>query len=83
MKGGFSLESDETAGAYNSNISSFTNNKIGAFNADLNFISKSPVITSADVKEKALNEGNTEITGFAITLPNWINGWTRTPDKGF
>ena len=87
MKGGLSLESDETANAYNNGISVFQNNKVGAFDPALNFISKSPVITSAEVKTKALANGNTEIQFTeqqiqALLIPNWSSGWTRFPSKG-
>jgi hypothetical protein len=87
MKGGFSLESNETAQAYKDGISKFQNNKIGSFNG-LNFISKATtIITSDAVKTKALSEGNTEITLTAteietLSKPTWTNGWTKFPTKG-
>jgi hypothetical protein len=88
MKGGLSLESDETANWYKNGLVTFINNKVQTFNPTLNFISKSSVITSADVKTKALNEGNTE-TNFTTTeieslsKPVWVNSWTRFPNKGY
>lgn len=87
MKGGLSLESDETANAYKNGVSLFENNKVGAFDQTLNFISKSPVITSADVKTKALANGNTEVQFTeqqiqSILVPVWSSGWTRFPSKG-
>jgi hypothetical protein len=87
MKGGLSLESDETANWYKNGLVTFVNNKVQAFNPTLNFISKSSVITSTDVKTKALNEGNTE-TNYTTTeietlsKPVWVNSWTRFPIKG-
>jgi hypothetical protein len=89
MKGGFSLESNETAQAYKDGVSTFKNNKIGTYtpNAALNFISKSAVITSADVKTKALADGNSEIEStdaeiLKLEKPSWTTGWTRFPVKG-
>jgi hypothetical protein len=87
MKGGFSMESNETAQFYKDGVSKFQNNKIGSFNL-LNFISKATtIITSDAVKTKALSEGNTEITLTAseietLSKPNWTNGWTKFPTKG-
>jgi hypothetical protein len=87
MKGGLSMESNETAQFYKDGVSKFQNNKIGSFNL-LNFISKATtIITSDGVKTKALSEGNTEITLTAteietLSKPNWIAGWTRFPTKG-
>jgi hypothetical protein len=78
------LESDETAGWYKNGTNVFTNNKVLAYNPSLNFISKSPVITSAEVKEKALLNGNTEVGIELVTaqFPQWSTGWTRFPTKG-
>ena len=87
MKGGFSMESNETAQFYKDGVSKFQNNKIGSFNL-LNFISKATtIITSDAVKTKALSEGNTEITLTpteieTLSKPNWTAGWTRFPTKG-
>jgi len=87
MKGGFSMESNETAQFYKDGVSKFQNNKIGSFNS-LNFISKATtIIISDDVKTKALSEGNTEITLTnseieTLSKPTWTNGWTRFPTKG-
>ena len=87
MKGGFSMESNETAQFYKDGVSKFQNNKIGSFNS-LNFISRATtIITSDAVKTKALSEGNTEITLTkseieTLSKPTWTNGWTRFPTKG-
>jgi hypothetical protein len=87
MKGGLSMESNETAQFYKDGVSKFQNNKIGSFNL-LNFISKATtIITSDAVKTKALSEGNTEITLTAteietLSKPTWTNGWTKFPTKG-
>jgi hypothetical protein len=87
MKGGFSMESNETAQFYKDGVSKFQNNKIGSYNL-LNFISKATtIITSDAVKTKALSEGNTEITLTAaeietLSKPTWTNGWTKFPTKG-
>ena len=87
MKGGFSMESNETAQFYKDGVSKFQNNKIGSFNS-LNFISRATtIITSDGVKTKALSEGNTEITLTpteieTLSKPIWTAGWTRFPTKG-
>jgi hypothetical protein len=87
MKGGFSMESNETAQFYKDGVSKFQNNKIGSFNS-LNFISRATTIITSDlVKTKALSEGNTEITLTATEIetlakPTWTSGWTRFPTKG-
>jgi hypothetical protein len=87
MKGGFSMESNETAQFYKDGVSKFQNNKIGSFNS-LNFISKATTIITSDlVKTKALSEGNIEITLTAVEIetlskPTWTNGWTKFPTKG-
>jgi hypothetical protein len=87
MKGGFSMESNETAQFYKDGVSKFQNNKIGSFNS-LNFISRATTIITSDlVKTKALSEGNTEITLTAteietLSKPTWTNGWTKFPTKG-
>lgn len=84
MKGGLSLESNETAQFYVDGISKFENNSVGSFVPTLNFISKSSVITSADLKTKALSQGNKEIDVVVpeLSTPLWSNGWTRFPVKG-
>jgi len=87
MKGGFSMESNETAQFYKDGVSKFQNNKIGSFNS-LNFISRATTIITSDlVKTKALSEGNTEITLTpteieTLSKPNWTSGWTKFPTKG-
>jgi hypothetical protein len=90
MKGGFSLESNETAQAYKDGKSIFKNNKIGTYttNVSRNFISgATSIITSADVKTKALADGNSEIESTNVEIlklekPSWTTGWTRFPVKG-
>jgi hypothetical protein len=90
MKGGFSLESNETAQAYKDGKSIFKNNKIGTYttNVSRNFISgATSIITSADVKTKALADGNSEIEStnaeiLKLEKPSWTTGWTRFPVKG-
>ena len=84
MKGGLSLESNETAAFYKDRTSKFENNSIGSFIPSLNFISKSTVITSADLKIEALSRGNKEIDVVIpeVSTPLWTNGWTKFPAKG-
>lgn len=84
MKGGLSLESNETAQFYKDGVSKFENNLVGSFISSLNFISKSSVITSTEVKTKALSQGNKEIDVVIpeISTPLWTNGWTKFPVKG-
>lgn len=85
MKGGLSLESNETAQFYKDGISIFEGNSVGAFNSSLNFISKATTVLSSDeVKSKALTQFNKEITSILsqIAQPSWTDGWTRFPSKG-
>ena len=87
MKGGFSIESNETAQAYKDGISKFQNNEIQSFNPLLNFRSTSNIFISDNMKTKALGEGNveknyTKLEMEALARPSWINGWTRFPSKG-
>jgi hypothetical protein len=85
MKGGLSLESNETAQAVKDGISIFENNSVGAFNPTLNFISKATtVLTNDELKTLALGKGNKEIDVIIpeLTMPLWVNGWTRFPEKG-
>jgi hypothetical protein len=85
MKGGLSLESNETAQAVKDGISIFENNSVGAFNPTLNFISKATtVLTNDELKTLALGKGNKEIDVIIpeLTMPLWVNGWTRFPQKG-
>ena len=87
QKGAFSIESNETAQAYKDGVSKFLNNEIQAFDPLLNFKSTSTVFTAAQMKEKALGEGNVEKTYTkaeleALSKPIWINSWTRFPTKG-
>jgi hypothetical protein len=85
MKGGLSLESNETAQAVKDGISIFENNSVGAFNPTLNFISKATtVLTNDQLKTLALGKGNKEIDVIIpeLTMPLWVNGWTRFPEKG-
>jgi hypothetical protein len=87
QKGGFSMESNETAQAYKDGVSKFENNEIQAYDPLLNFKSTSTVITAADMKIKALTQGNKEVSYTKqqmeeLSKPSWISGWTRFPLKG-
>jgi hypothetical protein len=87
MKGGFSIESNETAQSYKDGVSKFENNTIGSFDPSLNFKSTSSVFSVNDMKTKALTQGNTEKTYSTselqvLTTPSWTQGWTRFPTKG-
>ena len=85
MKGGLSLESNETTQFIKDGVSVFEGNSIGTFNPTLNFISKSTtILTSEQLKTLALSKNNKEITTATTDLdkPIWINGWTRFPSKG-
>jgi hypothetical protein len=85
MKGGLSLESNETAGFVKDGVSVFENNSVGTFNPTLNFISKATtILTSEQLKTLALSKSNKEIDVVIPELdkPIWSNGWTRFPSKG-
>ena len=85
MKGGLSLESNETAQFVKDGVSAFEGNSVGVFNPTLNFISKATtILTSEQLKTLALSKNNKEITTATVDLdkPIWINGWTRFPSKG-
>ena len=85
MKGGLSLESNETTQFIKDGVSVFEGNSIGTFNPTLNFISKATtILTSEQLKTLALSKNNKEITTATTDLdkPIWINGWTRFPSKG-
>ncbi len=85
MKGGLSLESNETAQAVKDSVSIFENNSVGAFNPTLNFISKATtILTNDQLKTFALGKGNKEIDVIIpeLAMPTWINGWTKFPSKG-
>jgi hypothetical protein len=87
QKGSFSIESNETAQAYKDGISKFENNEIQAFDPLLNFKSTSALFTAANMKEKALSQGNKEVSYTkaemeTLSKPVWSNGWTRFPIKG-
>ena len=85
MKGGLSLESNETAQAVKDGVSIFQNNSVGVFNPTLNFISKATtILTNDQLKTLALGKGNKEIDVIIpeLATPTWINGWTRFPTKG-
>ena len=87
MKGGFSIESNETAQSYKDGISKFQNNEIQSFNSLLNFKSTSTIFIADNMKVKALGEGNKEVSYTklemeALARPSWMNGWTRFPSKG-
>jgi hypothetical protein len=85
MKGGLSLESNETAGFVKDGVSVFENNSVGTFNPTLNFISKATtILTNDQLKTLALSKSNKEIDVVIPELdrPIWVNGWTRFPSKG-
>ena len=85
MKGGLSLESNETAQFVKDGVSVFENNSVGTFNPTLNFISKATtILTNEQLKTLALSKSNTEINVVIPELdkPVWVNGWTRFPSKG-
>ena len=85
MKGGLSLESNETAQFVKDGVSAFEGNSVGTFNPTLNFISKATtILTNEQLKTLALSKNNKEITTATVDLdkPIWINGWTRFPSKG-
>ena len=85
MKGGLSLESNETAQFVKDGTSIFENNSVGVFNPTLNFISKATtILTNEQLKTLALGKGNKEIDVVIPELdkPMWVNGWTRFPSKG-
>jgi hypothetical protein len=85
MKGGLSLESNETAQFVKDGVSIFENNSVGTFNPALNFISKvTTILTNDQLKTLALSKNNREIDVVIPELdkPIWVNGWTRFPSKG-
>ena len=85
MKGGLSLESNETAQFVKDGISVFEGNSVGTFNPSLNFISRATtILTNDQLKVLALSKNNKEINSVISELdkPIWINGWTRFPSKG-
>jgi hypothetical protein len=85
MKGGLSLESNETAQFVKDGVSVFENNSVGTFNPTLNFISKATtILTSEQLKTLALSKSNKEVDVVIPELdkPIWVNGWTRFPSKG-
>jgi hypothetical protein len=85
MKGGLSLESNETAGFVKDGVSVFENNSVGTFNPTLNFISKATtILTNDQLKTLALSKSNKEIDVVIPELdkPVWVNGWTKFPSKG-
>jgi hypothetical protein len=85
MKGGLSLESNETAQFVKDGVSVFENNSVGTFNSTLNFISRATtILTNDQLKTLALGKGNKEIDVVIPELdkPIWVNGWTRFPSKG-
>jgi hypothetical protein len=85
MKGGLSLESNETAQFVKDGVSVFENNSVGTFNPTLNFISRATtILTNEQLKTLALSKSNKEIDVVIPELdkPIWVNGWTRFPTKG-
>lgn len=85
MKGGLSLESNETTQFLKDGVSKFENNGVGSFLPSLNFISKVPtILTSDELKVLALSKNNSEINVVIpeIDKPIWTQRWTRFPTKG-
>ena len=85
MKGGLSLESNETAQFVKDGVSVFENNSVGTFNPTLNFISRATtILTSEQLKTLALSKSNKEIDVVIpeLAMPTWVSGWTRFPSKG-
>jgi len=85
MKGGLSLESNETTQFVKDGVSVFENNSVGTFNPTLNFISRATtILTNDQLKTLALGKSNKEIDVVIPELdkPIWVNGWTRFPSKG-
>ena len=85
MKGGLSLESNETAQFVKDGVSVFENNSVGVFNPSLNFISKATtILTNDQLKTLSLSKGNTEINVVIpeLATPLWSSKWTRFPTKG-
>jgi hypothetical protein len=85
MKGGLSLESNETAQFVKDGVSVFENNSVGTFNPTLNFISRATtILTSEQLKTLALSKSNKEIDVVIpeLAMPVWVNGWTRFPSRG-
>jgi len=87
MKGGFSIESNETAQAYKDGVSKFENNEVQSYDLLQNFKSTSAVITAVDMKTKALSQGNKEVSYTKLEMetmskPGWTIGWTKFPVKG-
>jgi hypothetical protein len=85
MKGGLSLESNETTQFLKDGVSVFENNSVGTFNPTLNFISRATtILTNEQLKTLALSKNNIEIVTVVpdLTTPIWVNGWTRFPSKG-
>jgi len=85
MKGGLSLESNETAQFVKDGVSVFENNSVGTFNPTLNFISRATtILTSEQLKTLVLSKSNKEIDVVIpeLAMPAWVNGWTRFPSKG-
>ena len=85
MKGGLSLESNETAQFVKDGVSVFENNSVGTFNPTLNFISRATtILTSEQLKTLSLSKSNKEIDVVIpeLAMPTWVNGWTRFPSRG-
>jgi hypothetical protein len=85
MKGGLSLESNETAQFVKDGVSVFENNTVGTYTPSLNFISKATtILTNDQLKTLSLSKGNSEITSVIpeLATPLWSSKWTRFPTKG-
>ena len=85
MRGGLSLESNETAQFVKDGVSVFENNSVGVFNPSLNFISRATtILTNDQLKTLSLSKGNKEINVVIpeLATPLWSSKWTRFPTKG-
>ena len=71
QKGGLSIESDITANSYKNGSSEFKNNIIAVVTAP--FLSTSSAFTAAEMRTKALAEGNVELAAPAVQLNSPFN----------
>jgi len=92
LKGGLSLESDETAQAFKDGVSKFVNNYVSAVDTAKLTISKSSVIASSEMPGIAststfstsqvapfnnMFESTTNIGAIPFGTVNWLLGWTK------
>lgn len=80
QKGGFSIESDKTAGFYKDGTSEFKNNIVASVSNP--FLSNAAGLTVAEMKTKTLADGNVELlaadvklaNAFSLTNPSFLPG---------